>query len=358
MHIGTGFLFHVASRAPDPQGFSQQASLIEQAETLGFESIWTSDHAFSRHQTSPNAAQLLAWLAGKTRHALIGSIVSLETWHNPVRVAESLAALDLLSEGRVMFGVGRGLGPIDFNGFQGASAEPRARITEYVRAIAGALETGVLSSPGPLYKQPPMTIYPRASLSFQGRMYAMIDSTASARAMAALGFGPLLIANKPWEAVLREAREYAELYESIHDRAGPRPVLLSLTSVDADPACARAWHDTYAAPYGCRTIDQGRPTDAYDTGRAQGVYQSLRFMTDLQLHGTPRQVVEASVERVRSLDAAAIINILSMDGMPAEVARRNLLTYARDVLPRLKAVDAHRTIGRSMAQSAASVMSL
>jgi hypothetical protein len=47
-----------------------------------------------------------------------------------------------------------------------------------------------------------------------------------------------------------------------------------------------------------------------------------------------------------------------MDGMPAEVARRNLLTYARDVLPRLKAVDAHRTIGRSMAQSAASVMSL
>jgi alkanesulfonate monooxygenase SsuD/methylene tetrahydromethanopterin reductase-like flavin-dependent oxidoreductase (luciferase family) len=358
VHIGTGFLFHVASGAPDPQRFAQQASLIEQAETLGFESIWISDHAFSRHQTSPNAAQLLAWLAGKTRHALIGSIVSLETWHNPIRVAESLAALDLLSEGRLMFGVGRGLGPIDFDGYQSVSAEPCARITEYVHAIAGALETGVLSSPGPLYKQPPVAIYPRASLSFQGRMYAMMDSAESARAMAALGFGLLVMANKPWEAVLREARDYAELYASIHDRVGPRPVLLSLTSVDADPARARAWHDTYAAPYGCRTIDQGRTTVVCGTGRPQGVYQSLRFMQHLQLHGTPQQVVEATIERVRSLDAAALINILAMDGMPTEVARRNLVTYARDVLPQLKAVDAHRTIGRISAQSAASVLSL
>lgn len=359
MHIGTGFLFHVASSAPDPHGFAEQASLIEQSETLGFESIWTSDHAFSRYQTSPNAGQLLAWLAGRTRHALIGSIVSLESWHNPIRIAESLAALDLLSEGRAIFGVGRGLGPIDFEGLQGGNVESGPRIVEYVRAIVGALETGILSSPGPLYKQPPVSIYPRARLSFQGRMYAMIDSPASARAMAALGFGPLMIANKPWEAVLTEAREYAELFESIHNRVAPPPVLLSLTSVDADPARARAWHDAYAAPYGCQTIDQGGLAEVCGTSKAQGVYQRLRFMKDLQFHGTPLQVVEASIERARSLDAAALINILAMDGMPAEVARRNLVTYARDVLPRLKAIDAHRTIGQAPRQpSAASEMAL
>lgn len=353
MHIGAGFLFQSTATPPSPEGFAVQLPLIEQAELLGFDSIWTSEHALSRQLSTSNAAQLLAWVAGKTRQALIGSLVSLEAWHNPIRVAESLSVLDLLSGGRALFGIASGMGPVAFNGFQGQFDRSDARVAEYMRAIASGLESGVLSSPGPLYRQPPVAICPQPSYSFRGRTYAMIDSPESARVLADLGAGLLLIPNRPWEAVVQQARDYAALYASIHHADAPRPILLSLTCVDPDPARARDMQQTYAAAYAGSVMDQDL-ADQGPAAEAHGVYQVSRFPEGLQLSGTPRQVMDASIDRVRSLDAAALINVLALEGMPAEVARRNMLTYARDVLPHLKTADAHRTIGRRAATNAAS----
>lgn len=355
MHIGAGFLFQSTAKPTDPEGFAVQLPLIEQAELLGFDSIWTPEHALSRQLSTSNSAQLLAWMAGKTRKALIGSMVSIEAWHNPIRIAESLSVLDLLSGGRALFGIASGLGPIVFNGSQGPFDRCDARVAEYVRAIASALESGVLSSPGPLYRQPPVAICPQPPYSFRGRTYAMCDSLESARVLAQLGAGLLLVANKPWDTLVQQARDYAALYASIHHTDAPRPILLSLTCVDPDPARARDMQQTYAAAYAGSVVDQGL-ADLRPDGEAQGVYQVSRFPECLQLSGTPSQVLEASMDRARSLDAAALINVLALDGMPAEVARRNMLTYARDVLPHLKAADIHRTIGRHASTVATTIL--
>jgi hypothetical protein len=158
--------------------------------------------------------------------------------------------------------------------------------------------------------------------------------------MARLGYGLMLIAQKPWDTVVKETREYAALFESINGYEAPGPILVNLTSVDRDAGRARALHDEYTVAYARSTIEK------------HGVYQFNRFMSDLQISGTPQQVIDATVDRVRAVNAAAVVNVLTMGGMTEDVARTNFLTYATDVLPVLKGIDTHRRIGRTAAVSA------
>jgi len=337
MHVGAGFFFQGMADPADHGVYEIQMPLIEQAEALGFESIWTPEHHFTRYQMMPNPAQLLAWVAGKTRHALVGSMVMIIPWHNPIRVAEEMSVLDILSGGRVVLGLGRGLGPIEFDGCQPHLGESRQRFIEYATAISSGLETGVLSSQGKLYRQPPVDIRPRSPFSFRGRTYATAVSTESARIMAELGYGLMLIAQEPWDTVVRETREYTALFESIHKHEAPRPILVNLTSVDRDSGRARALHEQHTL------------ADSRSTIEKQGVYQFNRFPCDLQISGTPKQVIDTTVDRVRTLDAAAVVNVLTPGGMDAEVARTHFMTYAHEVLPVLKSIDTHRRIGRRAA---------
>lgn len=363
MHVGTGFFFQGLSDPDDANVYGIQLPLVDRAESVGFESIWTAEHHFTRYHMMPNPAQFLTWVAGRTKKALVGSMVMIIPWHDPIRVAEEIALLDILSGGRVVFGVGRGLGAVEFDGFQLNMGESRQRFVEYAAAISESLETGILRSDGELYKQPPVEIRPRPALSFRGRSYASAVSPESAKIMARFGYGLMLIAQKPWETVVKETQDYAALFEQMNGYPAPKPILVNLTTVDKDPGRARALHDEYTMAYARTTIEHYE----FDNPRMEqvngyeyyaglrrniekhGVLKFNRFLADLQITGTPDQVLDETVDRVRALDCAGVINILTMGGMSSDVATRNFMTYADEVLPRLKQIDTFRTIGASPA---------
>jgi alkanesulfonate monooxygenase SsuD/methylene tetrahydromethanopterin reductase-like flavin-dependent oxidoreductase (luciferase family) len=93
-------------------------------------------------------------------------------WHNPLPLAEEVSVLDKLSDGRVILGIGRGSGRIEFRGFGAAMSESRARFTEYARAIMQGLETGFVEHAGEFYKQPRVAVRPAPIRSFRNRTYA------------------------------------------------------------------------------------------------------------------------------------------------------------------------------------------
>lgn len=360
MHIGAGFFFQgLDSDEPDQGIYRTQLALADRAEAAGFDSIWTAEHHFNGYHMMPNPLQFLTWIAGRTDRALLGTMVMILPWHDPIRVAEELAVLDTLSEGRAIFGVGRGLGKIEFDGFRLDMGESRQRFVEYATAISDSLESGIIKSDGPLYIQPPVQIRPRPALSFRGRTYASAVSPESAKIMAKLGYGLLLIAQKPWDTVVKETKEYAALYREINGHEAPRPVLLNLTVVDPDAGRARALHDEYLMAYARSTIDHYEFTNPhmeqingyeYYAGlrrniEKHGVNAFNRFLAELQVGGTPDQVVDNMVDRVRALDCGGVINVLSMGGMPADVSRRNFNNFVEHVLPRLKAIDTFRGVG-------------
>jgi hypothetical protein len=109
MHVGKSVFFQNPDEdRSDSALYKHEIALAEQAEPLGFESFWIAEHHFGGYDVSPNTLQLLTYLAAKTKHVRLGSSVVVLPWHDPLRVAEELSVLDHLSNGRLLFGIGRG----------------------------------------------------------------------------------------------------------------------------------------------------------------------------------------------------------------------------------------------------------
>ena len=119
MHVGMTTFFHnLSGYHTDQEVYQHELSMADMAEPMGFESIWTAEHHFDNYTMCPNPLQFLTYMAARTERALLGTMVMVLPWHDPVRVAEEVAVLAHMSDGRAILGVGRGLGRIEFNGFR------------------------------------------------------------------------------------------------------------------------------------------------------------------------------------------------------------------------------------------------
>src|ERR1700746_2183464 len=80
------------------------------AEKLSFQSFWMTEHHFQPEgaEMSPNPLMVQTAVAAHTRRIRLGQAANIIVWHHPVRLAEQIATLDVISGGRVECGVGRG----------------------------------------------------------------------------------------------------------------------------------------------------------------------------------------------------------------------------------------------------------
>lgn len=83
------------------------------AERLGFQSFWLTEHHFQPEgaEMSPNPLMTQMAIATHTKKIRLGQCANIVVWHHPVRLAEQVALLDVISGGRVECGVGRGYQP-------------------------------------------------------------------------------------------------------------------------------------------------------------------------------------------------------------------------------------------------------
>lgn len=86
----------------------EQVALVKQAESLGFEEAWVSEHHFSESNLSPSMLVLMGHLAALTSTIKLGTAAVLLPFYNPIRVAEDIATLDNLCNGRLLFGIAKG----------------------------------------------------------------------------------------------------------------------------------------------------------------------------------------------------------------------------------------------------------
>ena len=180
MHVGmTTFFQNIGHAMSDAAVYAHELSMADLAEPLGFDSLWSAEHHFDDYTMCPSVAQFLTYMAGRTRRVKLGSMVMVLPWHDPVRLAEEVSVLDHLSGGRVILGIGRGLGRIEFRGFRLNMGESRTRFAEYAQAILQGLETGHIEYDGEYLKQPKVAIRPAPIRSFADRTYAASVSPAS-----------------------------------------------------------------------------------------------------------------------------------------------------------------------------------
>src|SRR5438445_12445213 len=109
------------------EGFRDWIDYNVEAEGLGFRSTFVVEHHFTGYGQVSATLNLLTWLGARTSTLRLGTAVIVLPWHNPVLLAEQAATLDLLSGGRLDFGVGRGYRYNEFAGFRVPMDEANAR---------------------------------------------------------------------------------------------------------------------------------------------------------------------------------------------------------------------------------------
>ena len=351
MHVGMAAVFQNPHKArSDREVYLNELRLAELAEPLGYQSVWGVEHHFTDYTMCPDVLQFLSYMAGRTRTAQLGSMVVVLPWHDPMRVAEEVSMLDNLSGGRLILGLGRGAGKVEFDGFRLPMDESRARFVEAAEMLLRGLESGYCEYDGTHVKQPRAAIRPAPFQSFRGRTYAAAVSPESVRIMAELGVGILIIPQKPWKEVARELDEYRGVYRQVNGVDAPPPISAGWTFCDPSADRAEAMARRYIGGYYQTVLDhyqfQGdhlAHTKGYEYyGKmAEKIHQYgtetvIDYFMNLQVWGTPEQCYEKILDIHARTGNSHYVGVFSYAGMPYEDAEQNMRIFAKEVMPALQ----------------------
>jgi alkanesulfonate monooxygenase SsuD/methylene tetrahydromethanopterin reductase-like flavin-dependent oxidoreductase (luciferase family) len=355
MDVGLAIIFQATDKTrSDLEVYQQELRLGGLAESLGFQSIWGVEHHFTDYTMCPDVLQMLSYFAATSETLLLGSMVVVLPWHNPMRVAEEVSMLDNLSNGRVILGLGRGLGRVEFEGLGVDMNRSRDLFVESAQMILRGLEDGFCELDGRYIKQVRREIRPRPHTTFRGRSYAAAVSTESFPIVAELGLGLCIIPQKPWELVAEELALYRRVYRELNGADAPAPIVAGWTFCDEDPARARAMAERYIGGYWQTVVahyeivgDHLHGVKGYegyarmqDIANAPGGVDAMtEFFLNLQVWGTPEQCYEKIMTIKQLTGAGAYNGVFSYAGMPYDDAERSMRLFARSVLPRLQALD-------------------
>jgi alkanesulfonate monooxygenase SsuD/methylene tetrahydromethanopterin reductase-like flavin-dependent oxidoreductase (luciferase family) len=132
MRFGTFFFFQAAPGLSHAEVVHRELEQMEWTEELGFDQIWLTEHHFIDYGLAVDPASLAATAASRTRRVRIGLAAAILPFHHPLRLAEQLALIDIISKGRLDVGVGRGNRPAEFRGYHVPQQENRERFDEAV----------------------------------------------------------------------------------------------------------------------------------------------------------------------------------------------------------------------------------
>jgi natural product biosynthesis luciferase-like monooxygenase protein len=188
------------------------------AEALGFESVWPVEQHFDPELSIlPSPLLLLAALAERTRNLRLGIAIILLPLSHPVRIAEEIATLDVLSNGRVEFGVGRGSLPEHFKGFGVSQSESRERFLEALDLIRQAWTNERISHRGRFFQVGEVAVVPKPVQQPYPPIRVAANSPDTFEMMGQLGL-PIFVASQvnPFPRI----REYLPIYRAARAAAG------------------------------------------------------------------------------------------------------------------------------------------
>jgi alkanesulfonate monooxygenase SsuD/methylene tetrahydromethanopterin reductase-like flavin-dependent oxidoreductase (luciferase family) len=337
----------LASPPDDPRGLEQvledTLGVVRAADRLGFDAVWLAEHHFLGDYCNSAAPDLLlAAMARDTKHIGLGLGVVPLPIHDPVRVAERLATLDLLSGGRILWGVGRGVTLTELRGFDVDPAESRALFLGRLNQLRDLLREAAFERKGSRFALRPE---PRPGL-WPGWMAAV--SSESFPLAADLGLNVMTGPFKPWPFVRADLARYHRHIERIGAPSGATSFTLA-AYCEADHRAARARSEdgilwVYRKIFEVsRHLLVGR-IEGYEHYRNLGRFLpildrtlSLSLLETLGLAavGSPGHLAE----RLLALQASGLDRVSLMVGggdLPAERVVNCLSLIAEEVMPVLE----------------------
>src|SRR5262245_15775344 len=151
-----------AGASSERQRYQDLMARIELGDALGFDTVWLGELHFSRaFSILADPLLVLAAAAQRTTRIRLGTAVTLLPLHNPVKIAEQAAVTDILSNGRLELGVGRGTAPVHYAGYDIPQEESRGRFEEALDFIIEAWTRQSFSYLGTYFRARDLTVVPK-----------------------------------------------------------------------------------------------------------------------------------------------------------------------------------------------------
>lgn len=353
MKVGMAMNMLCQQGRPDASVVHEHMAMGDLVEPLGFDSLFALEHHFTGYAMSPAPLQLLAYYAGRTQRIQLGTSVIVLPWHDPIRVAEQIALLDIMCGGRCLFGFGRGAASVEYAGFRIPMGEARPRFIEAAEIIHRALTQESFEYQGQFFQIPRTAIRPRPISHPERRFYGSAVSPDSAEVMAKLGFSLLVIMQNEWPKAATDVHRFHEMSVA-HGHTPKPPIILTNVSVaeSRDEAQERALE--YLGRKWDSIDEHYRFSDGhlasvkgYESYEKVGVtYAKMKeparrakatdFYVSIQVVGTPDDCLQKIAELQRLTGMDHLVTEFSFGGMPHHQAELSMRLFADKVLPVLQ----------------------
>lgn len=353
MKVGVALNILTKEGQSDAAVFAEHMATGDLAEPLGFDSLFALEHHFTGYAMSPSPVQLLSYYAGRTKRITLGTSVIVLPWHDPVRVAEEIALLDVMSGGRCLFGFGRGAASIEYAGFRIPMEEARPRFVEAAQIVIKALTHEAFDWDGEFFQIPTTSIRPRPISHPERRFYASSVSPESAEIMAKLGFGVLVVMQNEWAKAAESIDQYRHIATSVGHTPRPPIILTNISCAEnRDEAQERAvkylsrkwdsidnhYHFSDGHLASVKGYEfYGNMAKTYTKMKEDSFRQKATdFYVSIQIVGTPDDCIQQIAELKQLTGLNHLVTEFAFGGMPHEESEINMRLFADRVMPVLQ----------------------
>ena len=314
------------------QRYKDVISQAQLADELGFDQVWLAELHFNpRFSMMPAPLLLGSAIAQITKDIRIGTAVNLVPLHQPIRLAEEVATLDQLSEGRAIFGIGRGAQPRQYQGYGIDMDEGRGRFLEALYLIKHAWTQEESYFTGQFYNVENVSVVPKPYQPPHPPIYIAANSFDTFEMVGELGHN-LLVA--PLVVSREGALSGLEAY-----RSAAREYLTNLSININIPVYVT--EDNTKAKNGYKfTVDNYLSTLQQNRSNAASRAANLDYETvyaDYAAIGTPEQVVSKLRFFQQIFDPQEFMGWFNIGGMlPNDEVANSMRLFAEKVIPQFK----------------------
>src|ERR1700724_3696911 len=310
------------------QGFREWIDNNVEAEALGFHSTFVVEHHFTGFGQVSASLNLLTWLGARTSTLRLGTAVLVLPWHNPVLLAEQAATLDLLSGGRLDFGVGKGYRHNEFAGFCIPLEEADARFEESLEVITKAFTSETpFSHNGRHWQFDHIVVEPPTAQKPHPPFWMGAGSPNSVREVTRRGYNMLLGQHSLAEETLAQVAQFRDEVETRGRPYNPMEVGVARAVYIATDAAEKAAAIERRYQGHMRINALARRPDGETRSRyiLDDEKEARHESGDSALFGTPDEIMR-KLERLRQGGVEYVI--INFGGSREQIHR-----FARDIMP-------------------------
>jgi alkanesulfonate monooxygenase SsuD/methylene tetrahydromethanopterin reductase-like flavin-dependent oxidoreductase (luciferase family) len=330
---------------PDAQLYRDLMADCELGHRLGYDAAWLLEHHFSDYYPTPSPLLMMAHIAARFPDLSLGTSVLVLPWYHPLRLAEEIAMLNMLTRGTLHLGIGRGTARMEYNAYNVDMNEGRARFAEVFEIVELGLSGKPFSHQGKFWNiAQPIRIRPEPSAK-PVRFYGAIGSPASAEVMGNLGIPPICLSTFPDGLLVK-------ILDRWRARAGAKasgailPISVKMFIADTDEE-AREMGRRYYPPYFALQADHYEAdadpwTNIPEYTDFSRMFANLRKMTnpaelgpflDSNLIGSPETICKR-IDTLIGLGFNYFMVSSATPGTPRAVRQQMMTRFAEEICPR------------------------